>query len=246
VRLLLIVVLLSLSACAARPPVSDDALEIVSKELHWPVDDKLRAIRIVNAHGDVRARVVEREDVALFATIQRIGAEPLDPSFDTQLSDGTFTIVVRYSRDGRKRTDLAIFIPLRLSVTVETTSGLAQIRGARVGATATTTSGKIEATSWGDLRLRTESGAIVARQVTGRFSVADILSADGDVVLTVPAFADIALDAAGDRIEAQSGLPAPVQHDDGMRLDARFGTGARSMRVRGKSLLLIPGYPPED
>lgn len=233
-----------LTACATpeteSPVLTDPPYEVISSEQQVDVDEKAASIRIDNPHGDVRVRIVEGLKIGVYATIQRIGQAPLDPSIVIDRDGVQAGVTVRYPSAGPGRVDLAVFVPERLAIDVQTRSGLAQVRRAKRDVRVRTTSGKIEVTGYAGFDLVTASGDIVVRQTTGAFNVAIAETDAGTVYATVPAFADIILDVAANRIDVQQGLPPPTSQSGAMILFAKFGRALRTIRIRGHAAYLTP------
>jgi hypothetical protein len=229
------------AAVAESPP-----LEVVTREERIAVEPSIKAFRLRNPHGDVRLRVADRPMVGIYATIQRIGETPLDPTFEISQRDGVFELVIRYPDEdvllasgdhGYGRVDLGVWVPAGLALDLETTDGFLQVRRAEAAVRARTTSGDLQVTSGGDLDLASHSGDVSARQYSGRWEApARVSSEQGHVYASIPAFADLDLTVhAGGRIDVQSGLPQPVPAEDGsMQLKARFGAALRSMQIEAR------------
>jgi len=228
----------SAAAVTESPP-----FEVVTREERIAVEPSTKTFRLRNPHGDVRLRVTDQPTVGIYATIQRIGETPLDPTFEIGQRDGVFELIIRYPDEdtllasgdhGYGRVDLGVWVPARLALDLETTDGFLQVRRAESAVRARTTSGDLQVTSGGNLDLASRSGDVSARQYSGRWDApVRVSSEQGHVYASIPAFADIDLSVnAGGRIEVQSGLPQPVLAEDGgMQLKARFGAALRSMQI---------------
>jgi hypothetical protein len=226
------------AAVAESPP-----LEVVTREERIAVEPSIKSFRLRNPHGDVRLRVTNQPMVGIYATIQRIGETPLDPTFEIDQRDGVFELTIRYPDEeallasgdhSYGRVDLGVWAPARLTLDLETADGFLQVRRAEAAVRARTTSGDLQVTSGGELDLASHSGDVSARQYSGRWEApVRVSSEQGHVYASIPAFADLDLTVhAGGRIEVQSGLPQPVpDKDGGMQLKARFGAALRSMQI---------------
>jgi len=243
-RFAVLVLACMLTACAtpesAAPVLTEPPYEVISREQQVNIDANTASIRIDNPHGDVRVRVVEGLKMGVYATIQRIGEAPLDPRIEIDRDGTQASLTVRYPSAGPGRVDLAVFVPERLAIDVQTSSGLAQVRRAKRDVRVRTTSGKIEVTGHAGFNLVTASGDIVVRQTTGAFDVAIAETASGSVYATVPAFADVILDVAANRIDVQQVLPPPTSQSGAMILSAKFGRALRTIRIRGHEAYLTP------
>jgi hypothetical protein len=234
----------ALAAADAAAAVSESPpLEVVTREERIAVEPSIKTFRLRNPHGDVRLRVTEQPKVGIYATIQRIGEAPRDPTFEIGQRDGVFELVIRYPDEdvllasgdhSYGRVDLAVWVPARLALDLETADGFLQVRRAEAAVRARTTSGDLQVTSGGDLDLASHSGDVSARQYSGRWKTpVRVSSEQGHIYASIPAFADLDLNVhAGGRIDVQSGLPQPVPAaDGGMQLKARFGAALRSMQI---------------
>lgn len=234
-------------ACSRVPVASAVAdatppFEVVAREQIIAVDAATRVLRLRNPHGDLRVRVNDAAQAELYATVQLIGEQPLNPSFDVVQHGGRLEIDVRYPGEAALlrradhrygRTDLAIFVPARLLLDIETTDGLLQVRNARGGVRARSGSGQIQVSGDADLDLESTSGDIAFSQISGQWTkTVSVRTGGGKVFATLPIYSDIVVDARGGRIEIEGNFPVqPVTADGGMHLLARFGAALRSVRI---------------
>ena len=243
--------LLVLTGCATTSPAprgdspesATPRVEVLTREERIAVDPASHTFVLRNPHGDVRLRTIDQPTVGIYATIQRIGENPLDPTFDIRQRDGVFELTIRYPDEtallargdhGYGRVDMGVWVPARMALDVETTDGLLQVRRASAPVRARTTSGELQVTAASGLDLASVTGDIAFRQFTGQWDQPIVVRADqGHVYANVPAFADVELLVhAGGRIESQSGLPqATAEKTGGMRLQTHFGTAQRMMRI---------------
>lgn len=243
--------LLALTGCVSTVPVVDadrselptPRLEVVTREERIAVDPASHTFVLRNPHGDVRLRTTDQPTVGIYATIQRIGEAPLDPTFDIRQRDGVFELTIRYPDEaallargdhGYGRVDMGVWVPARLALDLATTDGLLQVRRASAPVRARTTSGELQVTAGSGLDLASASGDIAVRQYTGEWDQPIQVRADqGHVYASVPAFAPVELSVqAGGRIDVQSGLPQPIAAPGGgMRLQTRFGESKRVMQI---------------
>ncbi len=246
-RFMAIVAGLSPAACAAldslRPaPPSSDAptpFAIEHVQTHIDLHPGTRRLTLLNLHGDVRLRVNNQRVLGLYAIVQHIGETPLQGTIDAFENDGQIHLNVRYPDEQRLiagsdhrygRIDLAVFVPSDFSIDVRTRDGMLQARGIGGAARLRSASGNIELTAHSDFNIRSDSGDVVVRQLTGRWSSATVTTS-GDVFAGVPAFSDIVLHVAGRRITSSQGLPSANVDGDRMHLSATFGRGARAFTI---------------
>ena len=126
-------VLLALVGCAS-PPRLDHAgapdavapiVEIVPREYRSDLAPGTSIVAIDNPHGDVRVRITDQAKLGYYATVQRIGAQPLDPAFLWQREGERLRLSVRYPGEARwprnhghsrGRVDLAVFVPASVAL----------------------------------------------------------------------------------------------------------------------------------
>ena len=233
----------SKSAEVASTTNAPPKLEIITREEHFPIEKGVTRLVLRNPHGDVRLRIADQGKVGIYATIQRIGEQPLDPTFDVRQNAGIFELTVRYPNDAAVkargnhllgRVDIGVWVPSSMALDIATTDGLLQARRISSPLLARTLSGALEVTSVGDLDVETVSGRISVRQTSGQWQAPiRVVSQTGTIFAGVPAFADIRLSIqAGGAIRLPPELTAAEKLADGsMRLNARYGAALREMHI---------------
>lgn len=251
-----------LSACAGPQSAPQDAsvpYEVLNRRESFVLAPAITRVVIRNAHGDVRVRASDRREVGVYGVIQRIGSQPLDPSFVTEQTADSFILTMRYPGEEqwavgdhrRGRVDLGVWLPADVRIEVQTSDGLVQVKRAQQALRVRTDSGRIEVSVRGDLDVESVSGNIMARQINGQWNgVARIVSSTGDIVAAIPPFADVHLVAqAGGTLSTDPGLPAAItKQAAGMAVDARFGTATHELQLRtdGNIYLLPVIRDPKD
>ncbi len=183
-------------AATGAPAVETNVpYEIIRRKESYQVDGKLRSVRIVNRYGDLRVRMSDRHELGVSAVIQRIGSPGRDPDFNVQQAPGQIHFEVKYPGDDpratvdftRGRVDLVVFVQRGASIDAETGAGVLEVRRAQGPVKASTTSGKLSASSAAPLKLRSSTGDIYARQMSATMSGdTTIASGSGNIELGVP------------------------------------------------------------
>lgn len=224
----------------AQPDVP--AVEIVRREENLSLPAGTKVLRVHNLHGDVRVRFSDRIELRMVATVQRIGAHPLDPLFRLTVERDAAITEVHYAgervllaRGGHQhgRSDILLVAPRSLRVEIETGDGLAQVRNAREGVRVRTSGGSIEVSGAGDLDLESRGGRIAFSQSSGEWPrMVSARSHGGEIFATIPAFADIELDARAGEIGVDPLFPLNVGGEPGARTaTARFGRALRTLEI---------------
>jgi hypothetical protein len=253
---------LALFACATSTVPPDAAVnlatsaapkvEVVQHREEFELGKEISRVVIDNPHGDVRVRSFSEQSLGLFAVIQRIGEAPLDPEFVVARSDGALTLTVRYAGEAgwlagdhqHGRADLGVWLPKGVQLDVRSTDGSVQISHWNRDVRVSTLSGRIQVSGKAGLDLESSSGAIVARQTSGRWDgIARVVSGSGSILAAVPAFADVHLLAhSGTTLSVDPGLPVATATDSGgMDLESSFGAASHRLEIRsGGSVHLVP------
>ncbi|MBK8069995.1 MAG: hypothetical protein IPK27_20960 [Rhodanobacteraceae bacterium] len=232
-------------------------VEIVPREERRELPPGTTGMRIENPHGDLRVRITDQPKVGYYATVQRIGEQPLEPVFDWQQHGERLELTIRYPGEeswlrthghSRGRVDLAVFVPAAVALDLRTTDGFLQVRKARASVRARTESGSIEVSGAADLDLRSATGAIAASQTSGHWRTPiELHTRSGRIAVAVPVYAGISVDAmTRGRIELEPGFTGSVFESGGKRrLQAKFGDGGRAFRSRSDlgEIFLRAGIP---
>ncbi len=158
------------AVAADEPPVAAADWTITRNEWHWPFAVG-GALAVTNEYGDIRVRVHDKDEIDALAHIQQHRDDPRLAAITLDDKAGPPRLVVAYEAGDiaepppawrRRRVDLTVFVPSRISLTVTTRAGLAEVRGTRRPLVVTTQNG--------DIRLRIE-GPVEARSAHGAVQV---------------------------------------------------------------------------
>lgn len=236
-----------LGACASDAPRSDpapadprDRVEIQRIDRVFPIEKPIGRVELVNRYGEINVKSHDRAEVAMHAV-----AQSLPPDFapveirerrdgDTLYLEPVFPETGTGARPGR--IDIALFVPETLGLALTGEDARISVKKWKGPVSASTTSGEIRASSRGRLDLRTGSGTIRAMAIGERWpGEARVRSDSGRIVLLVPTFGDIALDArTRGRLTTNFGLS--VHEDAGVHsAHARYGRGTSPLVVHSNT-----------
>jgi hypothetical protein len=230
-------------ACASTsdaPQMRGDArIERTDKE--FDIADGVTRIAIDNPWGEINVRSRDEREVGIHAVIQRLPPQFPKVEFRSKRDGDTLRIEVVVAGADVKtegappaRADIAVYVPTDLALALAT-------RDARIAATrrtgaieATTTSGEIHASSLGRLQLHSQSGQIRAIAIGKSWQGASEIDTDsGRIVLLVPTFGDIALEAqTGGKLSTGFGLSVHPLPNGGNEAHAHYGAGTSLLRAR--------------
>jgi hypothetical protein len=236
-----------LAGCAAPSRVAAPAAaanEVRTERMDEAFDlgASIARVAIDNPWGEINIRGRDEREVGIHAVVQRNGPRYAKPTFRSRREGDTLHIEIGFDgavagTDAAGRIDTAIFVPGDLALKLSTRdSRIAAKR--RVGEIeATTESGGILASSQGRLILHTNDGLIRATAIGARWNGAsEISSVDGRIVLLVPTFGDIALDAqTGGALGSNFGLSVHSAPGGTREAHARYGAGTSPLRVRSRT-----------
>jgi hypothetical protein len=247
IRLLCVgVAVLVLAACAAPAPTATratatDAVHTERTDQEFDLDASIMRVAIDNPWGEINIRARDEREVGIHAVIQRKGPRYAKPTFRSRREGDTLHIEIGFDgavagSDSAGRIDTAIFLPGELALTLRTRDSRIAAKRRAGEIDASSVSGSILASSYGRLMLHTDSGLIRATAIGAHWSGAsDISSVDGRIVLLVPTFGDIALDAqTGGALSSNFGLSVHAA-SGGHEAHARYGAGTSPLRVRSRS-----------
>ena len=214
-------------------------IERADKEFDIPTG--VTRIAIDNPWGEINVRSRDEREVGIHAVIQRLPPQFPEVEFRSKREDETLRIEVVVAGADVKtegatapaRADIVVYVPTDLALELAT-------RDARIAATrragaieATTTSGEIHASSLGRLQLHSQSGQIRAIAIGKSWQGASELDTDsGRIVLLVPTFGDIALEArTGGKLSTGFGLSVHPLPDGVNEAHARYGAGTSLLRA---------------
>lgn len=239
-----------LASCMAPAPrggnasAPDDAAEGPAKveieriDRVFALDKSVRHVEIVNRYGEINVKDHDRFEVGMHAVVQRL---PPFAALDlVEVREGDTLRLEPKFRSGSDeqpgRIDIAIYVPKTLGLVLTTDAARISVKKWIGPVSATTGSGEIRASSRGRLDLRTDSGPIRAIAIGKRWpGEARITTGSGRIVLLVPTFGDIALDArTGGKLGTNFGLSVH-QQGDWNTAHARYGRGTSPLIVRSNT-----------
>lgn len=239
-----------LASCMAPAPrggnasAPDDAAEGPAKveieriDRVFALDKSVRHVEIVNRYGEINVKDHDRFEVGMHAVVQRL---PPFAALDlVEVREGDTLRLEPKFRSGSDeqpgRIDIAIYVPKTLGLVLTTDAARISVKKWIGPVSATTESGEIRASSRGRLDLHTDSGPIRAIAIGKRWpGEARITTGSGRIVLLVPTFGDIALDArTGGKLGTNFGLSVH-QQGDWNTAHARYGRGTSPLIVRSNT-----------
>ncbi|HEY0233367.1 MAG TPA: hypothetical protein VGC55_19120 [Dokdonella sp.] len=236
-----------LAACAtpskvATPAAAANAVRTERTDKEFDLDATITRVAIDNPWGEINIRARDEREVGIHAVIQRNGPRYAKPTFRTRRDGDTLRIEVGFEdatagTGAPGRIDTAIFLPGELALTLHTRDSRIAAKRRAGEIDATSQSGSILASSYGRLTLHTDTGLIRATAIGARWNGAsEISSVGGRIVLLVPTFGDIALDAqTGGALSSNFGLSVHADPGGGHAARARYGAGTSPLRVRSRS-----------
>jgi len=237
-------VALLVGACAPSPRGTDskDAdvrIERTDQEFDIPRD--VTRIAIDNPWGEINVRGRDEREVGIHAVIQRLPPQFRKATLRSRRDGDTLRIAVEL--DGAPadanvappvRADIAVYVPGDLALAMSTRNGRISAKKREGAIEATTDTGEIQASSFSRLNLRSRSGQIRAIAIGKRWQgVSEVATDSGRIVLLVPTFGDIALDAqTGGKLSTGFGLSVHALANGGHEAHARYGAGTSELRAR--------------
>lgn len=237
-------VALIVGACAPSPRGTDskDAdvrIERTDQEFDIPRD--VTRIAIDNPWGEINVRGRDEREVGIHAVIQRLPPQFRKATLRSRRDGDTLRISVEL--DGAPadanaappvRADIAVYVPGDLALAMSTRGGRISAKKRAGAIEATTDSGEIQASSFSRLNLRSRSGQIRAIAIGKRWQgVSEVATDSGRIVLLVPTFGDVALDAeTGGKLSTGFGLSVHALANGGHEAHARYGAGTSQLRAR--------------
>ncbi|HEY6941310.1 hypothetical protein [Dokdonella sp.] len=243
-RIALLVVVALAGACSGvRPQVEhapgDVRIERVDREFDIPAG--VTRIAITNLTGEINLRSRDEREVGIHAVVQRMPPGHAHARFRTRRDGDTFAIEVGFDGDAAGRVDVAAYLPGDLAVALTTRDGRIAAKRRAGPIEATTESGPIFASSRDRLRLASRSGTIRAVAIGARWHGDSTVETDtGQVVLMVPTFGDVVLDAAsGGKVSTDFGLTVRTDAGGLHTARARFGLATSPLHVRSRTGELV-------
>ncbi len=230
-------------AAPARKPTPEHnaALQVERTDREFDLGKDIQRVSIVNSYGTITVKGQDENAVGIHAVIQRLAPTFAPLRLHVRREGGTLHIEVGYAKGvdpaTRGRLDMAVFVPGAEALAL--TTGADRIKvGRRNGSIqATTTSGEIVASSRGRLELQSDSGQIRAVALGRRWSgISRIRTASGRIIMGVPTFAGITLDASsGGKLSTNFGLTVHKRPGGGGSAHARYGDGHSRLVVTSAS-----------
>jgi hypothetical protein len=230
-------------ACASTPTTMRGGARIDRVDREFDIPGGVTRIAIDNPWGEINVRGQDERDVGIHAVIQH-----LPPKFanvesrqrrdgDTLVIDVVVNGATPEDRPKPARADIAVYVPGDLALKLSSRDGRIAAKRRAGAIEATTESGEIHASSLGRLQLRSRSGQIRAIAIGKRWQgESEIVTDSGRIVLLVPTFGDIALDAqTRGRLTSGFGLSIHDLADGEHEAHARYGAGTSPLHVRSTS-----------
>jgi len=235
------------SACTptSQAPAIRSDVRIERTDKEFDIGRDITRIAIENPWGEINVRGREEREVGIHAVVQRMPPQFLNVEFRSHRDGNTLRIEVVVAgasaqaehTSASARADLAVYMPGDLALALTTHDGRIAV-SRRIGAIeATSDSGEIHAASRGRLELRSRSGQIRAIAIGKNWPGASEVATDsGRIVLLVPTFGDIALEAhTGGNLSTGFGLSVHSLPNGGHEAHARYGAGTSSLRAHSTS-----------
>lgn len=242
-RLALLLVAALAGACSTHPvaerAAGDVRIERVDREFEIPAG--VTRIAITNRSGEINLRSRDEREVGIHAVVQRMPPGYAQARFRTHRDGDTLAIDVGFDGGAPGRVDVAAYLPGELAVALTTRDGRIGAKRRAGPIEATTETGPIFASSRDRLRLASRSGNIRAVAIGARWQGDSTIETDsGQVVLMVPTFGDVVLDAAsGGTVSTDFGLSVRTGADGVHTAHARFGLATSNLRVRSRTGELV-------
>jgi hypothetical protein len=241
----IVLALLVVAGCSGESPTAQRGGARVDRvDREFEIADGITRIAIDNPWGEINIRGRDEREVGIHAVIQHLPPTFPEVKFESHRDGDTLCIAVVVAGDAKPeatprpaRADLAVYVPNDLALALSTRDGRISAKRRTSAIEATTTSGEIQASSYGRLTLKTDSGQIRAIAIGKRWQGTSTLSTDsGRIVLIVPTFGDVALAAeTGGKLSTNFGLSIHAQADERHEAHARYGAGSSPLQVRSAS-----------
>jgi len=166
------------------------------------------AVEVRNDYGDVRCRVTEQSELLVVANIQRHQDDPRKAEVRIAEDGERIIIEVVYPDAGgdeaaaitaemeRRRADVAVLLPERPRLAVETTDGLIEIKGLKESLDASSRQGRIVVRTSATVRARNEHGPLEVTFLTTDWDEpSSLLSQTGDITVWLPPDAAVLVEA---------------------------------------------------
>lgn len=238
---------LVLAGCSGQEKFESSRTDvhIERTDKQFDIGRDITRIAIDNPWGEINVRGRDEREVGVHAVVQRMPPKFPNVEFRSRRDGDTLRIKVVVAgasaladhASALARTDLAVYVPGDLALALTTHDGRIAV-ARRIGAIeATSDSGEIHAASRGRLELHSRSGQIRAIAIGKNWPGASEIATDsGRIVLLVPTFGDIALEAhTGGNLSTGFGLSVHSLANGGHEAHARYGAGTSPLRAQSTS-----------
>jgi len=233
----LLALTLIVAGCAEAPRKSTDPsgarIERVDKE--FDLAPSIRRVAIDNPWGEINIRGRDEREVGIHAVIQRLPPRFDEAQMRSHRDGDTLRIEVVLPAGGTTgRADLAVYVPNDIALALTTRDGRIAAKRRAGAIEARTDSGEIHASSMDRLNLYSRTGQIRAIAIGKHWQgESEVSTESGPIVLLVPTFGDVALDArTGGKLSTGFGLSVHPRAEGGHEAHARYGAGTSILRAR--------------
>ena len=236
------------SSCTMTDHKSDvkAGARIERTDKEFDIADGVTRIAIDNPWGEINVRGRDEREVGIHAVIQRMPPQFPKVEFKSRRDGDTLRIEVVVAGAGANadpgaappaRADLAVYVPGDLALALATHNGRIAATRRTAAIEARTESGEIHASSLGRLDLKSNSGQIRAIAIGKSWQgTSELVTDSGRIVLLVPTFGDVALEAAtGGKLSTGFGLSVHSLATGGHEAHARYGAGTSPLHVQSTS-----------
>jgi hypothetical protein len=245
IRIAVVAAALALCACDERTVTTEmrGDLRVDRVDQAFDLDEGIRRVAIDNPWGEINVRGRDEREMGIHAVVQRLPPRHADVHFATRREGDTLHVDVvadcapSDTPATCARADLAVYVPGDLAISLKT-------RDSRIAATrragsieATSDSGEIHASSLAQLKLHSASGQIRAIAIGKRWNgKSEITTDSGRIVLLVPTFGDVALEAStAGKLSSGFGLSVHTLAGGTHEAHARYGAGTSALQARSKT-----------
>lgn len=241
--LLLLMVGALVSACAPGTTRTSSGSEaagalLVRDDVAYPLEKGIATVQIDNAYGEINVRDHDRAEVGVHGVAQVPDAKMARARLVNSREGDVLRLRVEMP-DGTRggRYDLAAYVPKDMPLILHGNSDRVDARKRVASVTATTSSGKINASSQGQLELSSQSGMIQAIQLHENWIGASRISSDsGRIIMVMPLSGDLSLSArTGGRLSTNFGLSVHPGDGGGHQAAARYGSGTSKLDIVSRS-----------
>ncbi|MEO7431993.1 MAG: hypothetical protein ABIR62_08200 [Dokdonella sp.] len=237
-----------LAACASAPPSptareTEVPVRIERFDKEFELARGVTRVAIDNPWGEINIRSRDEREVGIHAVVQRL-PPGFAPATMRSHRDGA-TLHIDVTMDGatpgalplQGRIDIAVYLPGDLVLALHTRDGRISAKRRAAAVEASSKSGALLISSRGRLDLHSDSGPIRAVAIGARWDGrSEITSDSGRIVLMVPTFGDIALEATTNgRLTNDFGLSVTPDRGGASHAAARYGQGLSPLTIRSRT-----------